>query len=227
MGYAGSNYTAVFKQTDNYGIDFRNQFNQTPLMIASCFGNANLVKELLDRGSNLHLTDNYSHNTWQISLRKAFVNPNFAKQKLAAIYNLLNPGEINLQINNQLVKLMDQHMEFFLVNAIIVMMIPKDKYIAAFKVDHFLLPLQNSPQNIIPARRKQRAYISSILAKNEIYRQDLYNRKLFVRIKLGWYILNPELQVKTVNGWQNIYNLLNLEHMLSYYNKLVSKESIF
>ena len=227
MGYAGSNYTAVFKQTDNYGIDFRNQFNQTPLMIASCFGNANLVKELLDRGSNLHLTDNYSHNAWQISLRKAFVNPNFAKQKLAAIYNLLNPGEINLQINNQLVKLVDQHMEFFLVNAIIVMMISKDKYIAAFKVDHFLLPLQNFPKNIIPARRKQRAYISSILAKNEIYRQDLYNHKLFVRIKLGWYILNPELQVKTVNGWQNIYNLLNLEHMLSYYNKLVSKESIF
>jgi hypothetical protein len=76
----------------------------------------------------------------------------------------------------------------------------------------------------MPARRKQRAYISSVLAKNEIYRQDLYNRKLFFRIKLGWYILNPELQVKTVNGWQNIYSLLNLEHMLSYYNKLVSKE---
>lgn len=82
-----------------------------------------------------------------ISYQEHFVNPNFAKQKLTAIYNLLNPREINLHINNQLVKLGDQHMEFFLVNAMIVMMIPKDQYIAAFKVDHFLLPLQNFPND--------------------------------------------------------------------------------
>lgn len=222
MGYTGSNYTLVIREIDKYGVDFRNQFNQTPLMVASYFGNFNLIKELLERGSNLRLTDNYGHNAWQIALRQAFNNPNFAKKKLPTIYSLLNPGEINLQINNQLVKLGNQHMEFFLVNAIIVMLkSKKQQNIAPFKVNSFLLPLQNFPDSIIPARRKQRTYISSILAKNEIYRQDPYNRQLFVRVKLGCYILNPELQIETLDGWQNIYNFLNLEQISTYYQNIV------
>lgn len=50
-GYTGSNYTSVLRVIDQYCIDFRNQFNQTPLMIASYFGIANLVKELLVRAA--------------------------------------------------------------------------------------------------------------------------------------------------------------------------------
>lgn len=115
-------------------------------------------------------------------------------KKLSAIYNLLNSGEINLQINNQLVKLGDQH---------------------------------NFPYNIITAKRKKRAYISSILAKNEIYRQYPYNLKLFVRAKLGWYILSPELKIKILESWQNIYKLLKLENLLHYYQSIVEQNEKF
>lgn len=224
MGYTGSNYAYILRDIDKYGIDFRNQFNQTPLMVAGYFGNTNLIKELLERGSNLQLVDNYGHNAWQISLRQAFADSNFAKKKLHSIYSLLNPSNINLQINNQLVKLGDQYMEFFLINAMMVMMTSrKNLNIAAFKVDHFLSPLQNFPESIISIKRKQRAYISSILAKNEISRQNPYNRKLFVRVKLGWYILNPELQIKTLNEWHNIYKLLDLENMLSYCSDIMEQ----
>ena len=225
MGYSGSNYTLILREVDKYGVDFRNHFNQTPLMIASYFGNYNLVKALLERGSNLRLTDNYEHNAWQIALRQAFTNPNFARKKLPPIYHLLNPGEINLQINNQLVKLSNQHMEFFLVNAIMLMLkIKRQQNILSFNVNSFLLPLGNFPDSIMLAKRKQRTYISSILAKNEIYRQDPYNRKLFVRVKLGYYILNPELQIKTIDGWKNIYKLLNLEQIAIYYQNIIEQD---
>ena len=43
--------------------------------------------------------------------------------------------------------------------------------------------LHHFPDALVPARRKQRAYISSILAKNEVHRDDPYNRKLFRRLK--------------------------------------------
>jgi hypothetical protein len=71
-------------------------------------------------------------------------------------------------------------------------------------------PLQYFPERIVPEKRKQRAYISSILSKNEIYREGLYNRKLFLRIKLGHYIINPGLKVKVNEDWISLYKLLNL-----------------
>jgi hypothetical protein len=60
-------------------------------------------------------------------------------------------------------------------------------------------------------RRKQRAYISSILAKNEVDRDDKYNRKLFRRLKHGHYIINPQLAVWVEGAWQNMYEVLSLD----------------
>ena len=56
-------------------------------------------------------------------------------------------------------------------------------------LDHF-------PESVVPARRKNRAYISSILSKNEVSRQGPYNRKLFLRVSHGQYLINPQLAVR-------------------------------
>jgi hypothetical protein len=69
----------------------------------------------------------------------------------------------------------------------------------------------------MPERRKRRAYISSILAKNEINRQDIYNRKLFLRIRQGHYILNPEMLIKVNEEWVNVYTVLHLEKVKEQY----------
>jgi len=53
--------------------------------------------------------------------------------------------------------------------------------------------------------------LSSILTKHEINRQDIYNKKLFLRVKHGYYILNPNLMLKLGDEWINIYKLLDLE----------------
>ena len=214
MGYNGSNNNVVLRQVELYGIDFRNQFNQTPLMIASRFGNIELVKKLLDQGADLNLTDNYAHNAWQIALKRAFLDKKFASHKLAPIYNLLNPGEISLQIDGKLVKLNKQSMEFFLINAMMVLIDQEINKFLIFKVIQFLAVLSGLPESIMPTRRKQRAYILSILANNEINRAYRYNRKLFVRVINGGYILNPELQIKHNDQWCNIYSWLNLDQQL-------------
>jgi hypothetical protein len=103
-------------------------------------------------------------------------------------------------------------MEFFLVNAMVA--IAHHKHQSShqnwcFKADDFLSPLTHFPDMIMFERYKKRAYLSSILAKNEIHRQNIYNKKLFLRVKHGHYILNPELMLKLGNEWINIYNLLN------------------
>lgn len=71
--------------------------------------------------------------------------------------------------------------------------------------------LRHFPDALVPTRRKQRAYISSILAKNEVHRDAPSNRKLFRRLKQGHYIINPQLAVWAEGVWRNMYDLLSLD----------------
>ena len=214
MGYNSSNTTPVMRQISSYGIDFRTEFNQTPLMVASNFGNTTLVKQLIEKGANPYLTDNLGRNAFQLTLHKALVDKRFAREKLNQLYDYLSPDHINLQVDDKLIKIDVHRMEFFLVNAMMLIVHQKQgKYFmhSTFQVDDFLLPLESFPENIMPERRKRRAYISSILAKNEVNRQDIYNRKLFLRVQRGHYILNPNILIKVNEEWVEIYTFLNLE----------------
>ena len=56
----------------------------------------------------------------------------------------------------------------------------------------------------MPEKRKRWAHLSSILAKKEIHRQDLYNRRLFLRVEQGYYILNPNLKIKINEEWMSL-----------------------
>ena len=73
-------------------------------------------------------------------------------------------------------------------------------------LDHF-------PESVVPARRKKRTYISSILSKNEVYRQGPYNRKLFLRKSRGQYLINPDLALRVEGDWRRIYELLSPERL--------------
>ncbi len=72
----------------------------------------------------------------------------------------------------------------------------------------------SNPATLLPERRKQRAYLSSILAKNEIEKDDKHNRKLFYRVMRGAYIFNPGLAIKVAGEWVNIYDLLNIDKLV-------------
>jgi hypothetical protein len=82
-----------------------------------------------------------------------------------------------------------------------------------FETADFLAAVEHYPHHIMPEYRKRRAYISSILSKNEIFRNDPYNRQLFLRIRHGYYIINPILEVETDEGWKNIYDVLQVMHL--------------
>jgi hypothetical protein len=214
IGYSSSNTTPVMRQVSLYGVDFRNTFNQTPLMSACGFGNTTLVKQLIEKGGNPFLTDNIGRNAFQIALQKALLDKRFAQEKLVLLYESLSPDSISIQVEDKLIKLDVHRMEFFLVNAMIAMAHHRELYnhrTWSFKTDDFLEPLAYFPEIIISERYKRRAYLSSILARHEINRHDIYNKKLFLRVKHGYYILNPNLMLKLGDEWINIYKLLNLE----------------
>lgn len=213
MGYRSSNPSGILRQIAQYGVDFRNPFNQTPLMLACHFGNSSLVQQLIEKGASAHLTDNMGRNAYQIALQKALSDKKFAEQKLAPLVVNLSLSSMELLTENRLIKIDVGRMEFFLIHAMIALSGNRssDDRVVAFNVDAFLAPLSHFPEVIMPEKRKRRPYISSILSKNEVAKQDSCNRKLFLRAKRGYYVLNPDLMLRINDEWVNLYTLLNMD----------------
>jgi hypothetical protein len=208
---------AMLRQVDLYGVDFRNPFNQTPLMIAARLGNDDQVARLVAMGADTGLINNVGFNAFHIALEQACIDAHYAARKLAGVYEKLAPLDMMIQVDGRLVKLDNRLMEFLLLNLMIAMFYTRlgNNVVrfggGAFSSGDFVEVLRHFPDALVPARRKQRAYISSILAKNEVDRDDKYNRKLFRRLKHGHYIINPQLAVWVEGAWRNIYDVLSLD----------------
>lgn len=216
MPYEAKNPTAALRQVDQYGVDFRNPFNQTPLMIAARLGNGEMIQRLSELGADTEQLNNNGFNAFQIALEQACTDPKFATRKLGRIYHLLEPANMSIQVDGKLVKLDNHLMEFVMLNLMISMFyhkLPRNHVYrgGAFSTQDFIEVLIPFPESVIPERRRKRGYISSILSKNEITRDDKYNRKLFYRIKRGHYIINPSLSLRVAGEWRNIYDLLRLD----------------
>ncbi len=77
---------AVLKQANLYGPDFRNLFNQTPLMVAALMGNIEVIKALFEQGADTEKVDENGFTALQIALSQAAGDENFARKKLAETY---------------------------------------------------------------------------------------------------------------------------------------------
>ena len=209
---------AAIKQVNQYGPDFRNVFNQTPLMVSAWTAHAEVIKALFEQGADAEKVDENGFTAFQIALSQADRDEKYAEKKLAAIYDYLEPTSMSIQVDGRLLKLDKRQMEFFMLNMMITMFYRRlpDKIIrsgGAFTTQDFINATEHMPDYILSERRKKRAYLSSILSKNEMDREDKHNRKLFFRIKHGSYLFNPNLSIKVEGEWVNIYDLLSLDKL--------------
>ena len=222
IAYSFKKPDAVLKQVDQYGPDFRNIFNQTPLMVAAWMGNTEVIKALFELGADTEKVDGNGLTAFQLALAQTDRSEAYAKKKLADIYGQLEPTSMSIQVDGRLIKLDKHSMEFFLLNLMIALFYRVMPKRMAYRVDGFstkdvIAAVQHIPDGILPERRKQRAYLSSILAKNEIGKDDKHNRKLFYRVRHGAYIFNPKLALKVEGEWVNIYDLLSIDKLAPQY----------
>jgi hypothetical protein len=213
LPYSLKQPTAVLRQVDQYGVDFRNIFGQTPLMVASRMGNADLVAALLDRGADTSLVDGNGLNAFQIALERACADARFARTKLPPVFERLAPPSLDIQVDGRLIKLDQRLMEYLMLCIAMVLFYQRlgehwTRGRRALSALDFTDLLAHFPESIVPERRKKRPYISSILSKNEVRRDDRYNRKLFLRIRQGQYLINPRLLLRIEGEWRSIYSVL-------------------
>jgi hypothetical protein len=216
FAYDVRNPDHMLREVDRYGVDFRNVFNQTPLMIAARFGNADHVDRLVEAGADTSAVNNAGMNAFQIALEQACSRPEYAQARLEAVYERLEPPELVVRSGDRLVKLDNHSMEFLIVNLMIAMFYTHlgDRAAhgaAGYTSGDFVEALDAFPTTLVPQRRKARAYISSILSKNEVQREDRYNRRLFRRLRHGHYVLDPQLAIRIGEAWRDVYDLLSLD----------------
>lgn len=217
--YTSKNPKDVLRETDQYGVNFRNRFNQTPLMVAAQTGNVRLVEALLDRGADKNLYDNYGRGAFHLLWLETVSGKGMDEQIKTALFSLLAPDSVSLRINEKLIKL-DAHIsEFLLFNAMLAFF--KRKYnvetghslfgFTTANLTRYLAPL---PTQFVRESRQRRSYLSNVLSRNEIDRDYAFNRYLFLRIQQGHYVFNPAADLRVADAWVNIYDVLQLDRLI-------------
>ena len=210
--YAQDNPRKLKPKLQKYGLDFRNEYNQTPLMLATMAGALKLIRLLTELGADKHAIDNQGRNAFQLALLQSYLQPNYAVNALFKVYPMLKSGSIKVKVFDRLVKVDEHLMEYFILNYMLALLSEVVSYKSlnsypGFETADFLRVLENYPPALMPEYRKKRAYLSSILSKNEIHRRDPYNKHLFIRISRGYYLLNPRMEIQLGKQWVNIYDI--------------------
>lgn len=217
--YFASHFKDILRLCDRHGIEHRLPMNQTPLMAAAAAGNLPLVEALLERGADREAVDHYGCNALHWAMQAAFRDAKFAGGPFAALYELLAPPAIDVNTGERLVRI-DRHLsEYFLFQTLWALFRSRFTHrqrrpYGAFDTQAIIDAWQHLPANVVHPERNKRQHLSGVLSRNEVERDYVYNRALFVRISQGWYQFNPALSVRRRQGdtetWMPIYAALNL-----------------
>ncbi len=216
--YEGRHFKDILQQSDRYGVDYRNPFNHTPLMLGAWAGNGALVEALLERGANAACIDNYGLTAWQLALLRAFEDADYAARLFPAMHERLQPSSVSLKAADRLIKLDNRVGEFMVFQTFFVLLRwkvnhGKNWWRTGFRAADFSERFERFADDLIPPHRKKRTYFNALLARNEINGNNPYNRHLVKRIGTGYYLLNPHLDVRQGDDWINVHHLANLPLM--------------
>ena len=224
--YVADNLKALQPKLQRHGMDFRNELNLTPFMLAINYGSEKIIAHLLENGANTHLLDNYGRSGLQTVILKVYTDPKLKAKTLNRLFTQLKGDSIRIKIDNRLVKIDNHQAEFLMLNFMLsVLRIhlingtkgrnwQRKQNVPVFQTQDFLDFYDGLSHQVIPEFRTKRTYLSGILSKNEVNREDKYNKKLFVRIQQGMYLPNPTLELLINEDWINIYDLINIEDII-------------
>ncbi len=230
--YAADDVKKVADKVKKYGLDYRDEFNMTPLLAALKTGATKVIDWLLAQDANQNVTDNLGINPFQMALLQAHSNAKFHQTRLPVLYHKLQPDNIKIKIDAHLVKIPSRSMEFFLLQNFLMvqprLLDQRDDTIKdnGLTMDDIMDVVEKFDNRILPEFRQKRQYVNSVMSKNEVDRDDPYNKKLFLRLGRGVYVVNPDLDIQVADGeWLNAYTMMNSEKITRERNELLKAEA--
>lgn len=232
-GYAMYKADDIKKINENikkYGLNYRDEFNLTPLLAAAKTGAVKIAHFLIEQGADIHACDNFGANALRIAFQSAVTNPKFLSNQFPSLYPSLRPDFLKVKVEGHLVKIHARSAEFFLFHLFLavqpIIVFKKEEHQdQGLLMDDVTSSTSSFPDLILPQYRKKRNYLNAILSKNEIDRDDPYNKKLFLRINRGAYVLNPNSEVLVgEETWMNVYDIMHIPKMTWEKNQEILRE---
>lgn len=212
--YKSDNVKNLTLNINKYGINYRDQFNLTPLLAAVYSGSVKLIRFLQENGADSTVMDNDGKNALQVALNKSYYSGSYAWKELGGIYRHIITDSVKVKVAGKMIKIDNHKIEYFLFNFMIALqtVLIKDKKMATgVKMDDILQTIEKYPEAVLPYYRKQRAYLNQAIARNEVDAKADVSKKLFFRVARGFYVLNPDLEILIKEEWVNVYILMGTE----------------
>ena len=212
----------LLQQVDQYGPDHATPVGATPLMLAAMAGNAPLVQALLDKGADPQLRDDFGHIPWDGAVSRALQEPGFASTGLPAVFPLLAPAALDVQVDGRLVRLERRQGEYWVLmlmlaglktqwSCCVTRALEPHKYAKGFFAEQLHEVLAQLPAWLWSDKRRKRSYVNQVLARAEASSSYVPARKLWVRASNGHYLPNPALQLRAGDAWAPVYTAMALD----------------
>ncbi len=219
--YSTRAFKEVLRQCDQYGVDHRAYFNATPLMMAAQCGNTALVEALLERGADPLVRDHYGHCAWDYALVRTLDDPAHTAAHLDALYTLLSPPVLDVQTGGRLIRLERHQGEYWMFGLMLAgykkmysELVPSaqvQQNLIGYCADYLLRGVERIPDSVLSPQRKKRSYLNGVLARAEVHSSYQPSRQLWLRARTGYYVINPDLQLRASStaAWQPWMQWLN------------------
>jgi hypothetical protein len=175
-----------------------------------------MVEDLLAKGADPELRDTAGRTALRVAIASWLDGRGVKPGELAAVYQRLATAPIKVKVGGRMSKLDPSSMEWFLLNLCLVLYrrMVASALVAqaypAFKAPVLATVLESFPAGVLPEHRRRRAYVSSVLARNEVTGSGPCNRGLFFRAAHGYYVLNPALEIEVRGEWVSVAKLMGL-----------------
>lgn len=218
--YFARNFKDILKLCDKHGVEHRTPMHQTPLMAAAAAGNVALVEALLERGADTSAVDHLGRNALHWAIATALRDDDYARGPFGTVYQLVAPARIDLMAGERLVRIDVRQSEYLMLQTMWVLFkscfgLADASDRGGFDAGMLLDAYERMPAGVLPPQRRKRAFISGVLARNEVERDYAYNRHLFKRVASGLYQLNPAMSLRRraqdgSDEWVPVFSTLNL-----------------
>ena len=188
-------------------------------MAATAAGNVPLLEALLARGADRAAVDHLGRNALHWAIATALRDRVYAATSFSPVFRLVAPAGVDVMAGERLIRIDRHQTEYLFFQIMWVLfrqcfgtaeMTDRGGIHGAMLQDAF----ERLPVEVVAPERTKRAYISGVLARNEVDRDYAYNRRLFKRFRTGVYQFSPALSVRRhgTNGdaWVPVFAALNL-----------------